>query len=71
MKAYEANKTRKQYARPLKAFETMTLDFKKSLDYYTRLYRLFHKPENANYLGNIYARLSDEKNAKYYHDKAL
>jgi hypothetical protein len=71
MKAYEENKTRKQYAKLLKAFKFVTLDFKQSLDYYTRLYNLYPKPEYAKYLGNIYARLSDEKNAKYYHDKAL
>ena len=71
MKAYEKNKTRKQYAILLKAFETVTIDFKKSLDYYTRLYELFPKPEYAKYLGNIYARLSDEKNARYYHDRAM
>jgi tetratricopeptide (TPR) repeat protein len=61
----------KQYARLLKAFKIVTLDFKQSLDYYMRLYNLYPKPEYAKYLGNIYARLSDEKNAKYYHDKAL
>ena len=71
MKAYEENKTRKQYARLLKAFKIVTLDFKQSLDYYTRLYNLYPKTEYAKYLGNIYARLSDEKNAKYYQDKAL
>ena len=71
MKAYEENKTRKQYAGLLKAFKIVTLDFKQSLDYYMRLYNLYPKPEYAKYLGNIYARLSDEKNAKYYHDKAL
>jgi len=71
MKAYEENKTRKQYAKLLKAFKIVTVDFKQSLDYYTRLYNLYPRPEYAKYLGNIYARLSDEKNAKYYHDKAL
>jgi len=71
MKAYEENKTRKQYARLLKAFKIVTADFKLSLDYYTKLYGLYPKPEYAKYLGNIYARLSDEKNANYYHDKAL
>jgi hypothetical protein len=71
MKAYEENKTRKQYARLLKAFKIVTVDFKLSLDYYTRLYKLYPRPEYAKYLGNIYARLSDEKNAKYYHNLAL
>lgn len=71
MKAYEENKTRKQYAKLLKEFKIVTLDFKQSLDYYTKLYNLYPKPEYAKYLGNIYARLSDEKNAKFYHNKAL
>ena len=71
MKAYEENKTRKQYAKLLKAFKIVTVDFRQSLDYYTRLYNLYPKPEYAKYLGNIYARLSDEKNAKFYHDKAM
>ncbi len=71
IKAYEENKTRKQYAKLLKAFKIVTMDFKQSLNYYTKLYNLYPKPEYAKYLGNIYARLSDEKNAKYYHDKAL
>jgi tetratricopeptide (TPR) repeat protein len=71
MKAYKGNKTRKQYAKLLKAFKIVTIDFKQSLDYYTKLHNLYPKPEYAKYLGNIYARLSDEKNAKYYHDKAL
>jgi tetratricopeptide (TPR) repeat protein len=71
MKAYNENKTRKQYAKLLKAFKIVSNDFKQSLDYYTRLYNLNPKPEYAKYLGNIYARLSDEENAKYYHDKAL
>ena len=71
MKAYEENKTRKQYAKLLKAFKIVTVDFKQSLDYYSRLYNLYPKPEYAKYLGNIYARLNDEKDAKYYHDKAL
>ncbi len=71
MKAYEENKTRKQYARLLKAFKIVTIDFKQSLDYYSKLYKLYPKPEYAKYMGNIYARLSDEKNAKLFHDKAL
>jgi len=70
LKAYEEKKTRKQYAKLLKTFKIVTVDFRQSLDYYTRLYNLYPNPEYAKYLGNIYARLSDEKNAKFYHDKA-
>jgi hypothetical protein len=71
MKAYEENKTRRQYDILVKAFKTVTVDFKRSLEYYTRLYNLYPKPEYARFLGNIYARLSDEKNAKYYQGKAM
>lgn len=53
MKAYNENKTRKQYAELLKAFKIVTNDFKQSLEYYTKLYNLYPKPEYAKYLGNI------------------
>ena len=68
MEAYEKNHTRKQYNILLKAFKIVTADFKESLKYYTRLYDLYPGPEYAGYLGNIYARLDDEKMAKHYRD---
>jgi hypothetical protein len=54
----------------VKAFKIVTADFKESLKYYTKLYKLYPKPEYARYLANIYARLDDEKMAKYYRDLA-
>ncbi|UBM63252.1 hypothetical protein LA303_04590 [Candidatus Sulfidibacterium hydrothermale] len=66
MKAYSKNKTRSQYAHLLNAFKIVTVDFKKSLTYFRRLYVLQPTSENARYLGNIYARLDDRSKAKYY-----
>jgi len=70
MEAYNNNKTRKQYNILLKAFKIVTADFKESLNYYTKLYELYPDREYAKYLGNIYARLDDEKMAEYYRDKS-
>jgi tetratricopeptide (TPR) repeat protein len=70
MEAYNNNKTHKQYNILVKAFKTVTADFKTSLKYYTKLYKLYPEPEYAMFLGNIYARLDDEKMAEYYRDLA-
>jgi len=70
MKAYKENRTHKQYAILLKAFKQVNADFKESRDYFLKLYKLNPKPEYAGYLGNIYTRLEDEKQAKYYKKKA-
>ena len=70
MQAYKENRTQKQYAILLKAFKIVNSDFRKSLDYFTRLYKLNPAPEYAQYLGNIYTRLDDEQKARYYLDKA-
>jgi tetratricopeptide (TPR) repeat protein len=66
MKAYKANRTHKQYAILLKAFKQVNADFRKSRDYFEKLYRLHPKPEYAGYLGKIYTRLEDEQKARYY-----
>lgn len=70
MEAYEKRKTNSQYAKLLEAFKTVTRDFKTSLNYFSKLYKLSPKPEYARYLGNIYTRLDDEEKAKYYYSKA-
>jgi len=70
MEAYNNNKTRKQYNILLKAFKIVTTDFKESLNYYTKLYEHYPNPDYARYLGNIYARLDDEKMAEYYRKKS-
>jgi tetratricopeptide (TPR) repeat protein len=69
-KAYEQNRTHRQYATLLKGFEILNADFRKSLDYFLKLYEANPKAEYARYLGNIYMRFNDEKKAEYYHRKA-
>ncbi len=70
MKAYDKNKTRRQYVELLKAFKVVTINFKKSLVYFRKLYPLQPSSKNALYLGNIYARLENQSKAKYYHNLA-
>jgi tetratricopeptide (TPR) repeat protein len=69
MKAYEDNKTNKQYLKLLESLKTTTADFKISLGYFDRLYAIDPKPDYADYIGNIYARFDDKKNADFYHKK--
>ncbi|MDO8897322.1 MAG: hypothetical protein Q7V19_06700 [Bacteroidales bacterium] len=70
MAAYEKNKTRKQYAVLLKGLEKSTNDFKESLKLFERLYKIKPDKAYALYMGNIYARFGDEKNAAKYHKLA-
>ena len=70
LKAYNKNKTRSQYAELLRAFKVVTVDFKKSLGYFRKLYALQPTSENALFLGNTYARLNNKSKAKYYHNLA-
>jgi tetratricopeptide (TPR) repeat protein len=66
MKAYKENRTRKQYSILLKAFKQVNSDFRKSRDYFLKLYEMNPDPEYAWYLGNIFTRLEDEGKANYY-----
>ncbi len=68
--AYYKNRTRSQYAELLQAFKKVTINFKKSLGYFRKLYALQPTSENARYLGNIYARLNVPPKAKYYQNLA-
>ncbi len=70
MKAYNKNKTRRQYVELLKAFKVVTVNFKRSLSYFRKLYPQQSTSANALFLGNIYARLSDPAKSKYYHNLA-
>lgn len=70
MKAYKAKRTNSQYSRLLKALEQVYPDFRKSRDYYLKLYKIDPKKEYANYLGNIFTRLDDKEKAEYYYKKA-
>lgn len=66
MKAYENNKTRRQYAQLLAAFEILNRDFRTSLNYFLRLYDLKAESEFAQFIGNIYIRFDDKQKADYY-----
>jgi tetratricopeptide (TPR) repeat protein len=70
MKAYEENHTRKQYAILLEAFKQVSIDFRKSRDYFLKLYKINPDPGYAAYLGNIYTRLEDDEKAGYYRKRA-
>ncbi len=70
MAAYNKRKTNSQYAKLLKALDVVTVDFKRSRDYFEKLYKASPKKEYARFLGNIYARLDDKAKAKFYKSKA-
>lgn len=70
LKAYEKNKTRKQYSKLLKAFKIVAADFKKARFSYLKLYSIEPLPNYATYLANIYARLNDKKKSDYYRKKS-
>jgi len=67
LKAYEANKTNKQYRQLLEALDQVSADFKTALGYFKKLYLLEPTPQYAKYLGDIYNRLDDKKKADYYY----
>jgi tetratricopeptide (TPR) repeat protein len=69
-KAYEKKKTRRQYAKLLKALDTVTNDFKRSLKYFDKLYKLEPQKKHAKFLGNIYARLNNKEKSIYYKNRA-
>lgn len=68
-KAYEQNRTHRQYAALLKGFEELNADFRKSLELFQKLYELSPKAEYARYMGNIYMRFNDEGKANFYFEK--
>lgn len=70
MRAYEENRTHRQYAQLLEAFEIINTDFRIALNYFLRLYEQDPRPEYASYLANIYERFQDDEKARYYRQKA-
>ena len=60
MKAYEKNRTNRQYKQLLNALEEINANFRTSRDYFERLYKLNPDPRFANYLGNIYTRFENK-----------
>lgn len=67
LKAYEKNKTTKQYKKLLKALDIVSSDFKTSLNYFKKIYAQDPTPATAKYIGNIYNRLDNKKKADYYY----
>jgi len=70
MKAYKNNRTTSQYNKLLKAWKKVWPDFRKSRDYFRKLYQLAPKPEYAKFLGNIYKRMDKKQKANYWYNKA-
>jgi len=70
MRAYDQNKTNKQYRHLLKVLDVVTDEFKTSLSYFKTLYDIDPKPVYAKYMGDIYNRLDDKKKADYYYNLA-
>ncbi len=68
MDAYERNRTHKQYAQLLKAFDIVNADFRKSLNYFLHLYSIDPQRRYARFIGNIYLRFEDREKARYYHN---
>lgn len=66
MNKYNANKTNRQYRILLKELDKSTADFKKSLTYLEKLWKINPGEKYAGYFTNIYARFGDEKKVKYY-----
>lgn len=66
MKAYDKNKTRKQYAHLLKVIDEVSVEYKIALKHAKKLYKLEATAENAKLLGNTYSRLNYKDKAKYY-----
>lgn len=70
MKAYEKNKTMKQYNKVTAAIKRVNQDYKTARDYFERLYKLNPDPRYANFLGNIYTRFENKQKAAYYYKLA-
>lgn len=70
MKAYQKNRTNRQYKQLLDALEVINANFQKSRDYFERLYKVNPDPRYATYLGNIYTRFDNKQRADYYYRKA-
>ncbi len=70
MKAYQANKTDKQYQQLLAAFKILNENYKKAQTYFLQLYKIEPKSRYATFLGNIYTRFEKKEKADYYYNLA-
>jgi tetratricopeptide (TPR) repeat protein len=66
MKAYQRNRTNSQYKKLLKAWDKIWPTFRKSRDYFLKLYEIEPSPKYAQYLAAIYTRMDKKKKAAYY-----
>jgi tetratricopeptide (TPR) repeat protein len=70
MKAYEKEKTRRQYRQLLDALDEINRQFRLSRDYFERLYGIDPNPQYARYLMNIYIRFGNEERVEYFRGRA-
>ncbi len=70
MKAYESNKTMKQYRQLTDALKQVNADFKIARDYLETLYKINPDKRYARYLGNIYTRFENKQKAAYWYKLA-
>ena len=66
MSVYDKKKTNRQYKILLNELDLVTADFKKSLPYFDKLWKIEPGKKYASYFANIYARFGDGKKADYY-----
>ncbi|NVO09431.1 MAG: hypothetical protein HXX16_05665 [Bacteroidales bacterium] len=70
MKAYQVNKTDKQYQQLLAAYKVYFENYRISKEYFLRLYQINPKPRYATFLGNIFTRYENKEKADYYYNLA-
>ncbi len=70
MRAYEENRTHRQYAHLLEALEIVNTDLRIAMNYFKRLYEQNPRPEYAGFIADIYERFQDEENARYFRRRA-
>jgi tetratricopeptide (TPR) repeat protein len=66
MAKYNKNKTNRQYVLLLNELNLSTADFKKSLTFLEKLWKINPGEKYAGYFANIYARFSDEAKSNSY-----
>jgi hypothetical protein len=66
MKAYKNNRTTSQYKKLLKAWDQVWPLFRKSRDYFKKLYYIKADTQYAKYLRNIYTRMDQKDKAAFW-----
>lgn len=66
MEKYNKRKTHVQYQFLLNELKIVAEDFKRSRDYFEKLWAIEKLPRYASFLSNIYARLDNRERAEYY-----